>query len=1239
MRLRFRFFFYLAALYSLLSAVYAENLLYREYTPVWVRVDSSARGYSSAPATDGIILKVEDATTTHPLGPLGNAGNAWHSWISDATHWIEFRTASPRALKRLDVWWGPRRLWPRAAGLQAWTGDGWHNLLGDDKWHEVKTQHTRFLLDGVTTDRVRLLQRIGGGGSGQPDGMCVVEAKLLFEDESETGPVCRAGNPDFPALAQGLQDGRLLTWSLLNTSATQVLQATLVSPTTLKQAIFDFLIYNGECYAPTGETNLQLLQGDIWKNVAIDHLENWSEEKSLGVAQGMGRVRWIYNLDSATCSGVRLLFADGLENSVVCTSISASASATVEATSRESALFKSTQPNSTNLLAVVPYTLSLAAIKDKAKRDIITLPMEFDLHPKGRDVTLQMSTPRMFSRIEIEYEGEADISLSSFIDGEEVSVGRPRILKDVKKAIFTLDPVAVDRIGLAFSGKARKKIRIDALSISLDDDGRWSLRAVQDYPGDMWAERILAEGEPNYANSAALMLPRRDYRTVVGCPNDGDETAIAWNGTHFLRRRDDPRGSSLEHFFAFRIDDENFGDDFDAIESGWLDGPLPERFFTYDKDDVVATVRSFAEVDSEGESGNRLWMEVVLRNTSKQQRNGYLDVPTGLRRCGKSGRIGLYWDLPIADTVRAASDRLLLNELDKPILQSSEFFELTGTEAEPACRFAYSLSPGQEMRISLVAIADAPPDMALLPIGNIEAARAQSTEYWNRKLTSNMKISLPEKRLEQLYTHFIAQCLIIPDWGLPLYGSYFYEDTLCVEEVWPTVALAQYGYFSEAERHAESMLQIAVRDTRSRHKQYRKGLAPACVWKVYQHSRNKQFLERMMPMMKTCAEYINTERQKTMIMNDGKKTGYYGLLPRFVYGGDIAQPAYGLYANACAWRGLRDIGLAARALADDDLADKYQRQASEYRGDIMAVVDRVTDRSSDPIFTPLSIGRNSSDTSEAFPAGDATPKLLHQDRISSYWSLFAGLLLETGIFEPRSEYTTGMLETLKKKAGLWDGQVRFAYEGADWDPHYGYGLHRMWYQRDERGLFLTAFYGFLANNLSRNSWTHGEVDNVFPLRTNNFAQRLVAYDKIWRQRDYKNSEPLSSGPGIMLCDLRDMLVCERRDSLDQISGGLDLLRNAPGAWLTDSEDIVVENAPTAYGLLSYRVHCELDKRKRITIEVNLNSKEKIPVRIYANPVGRGKIRKARWKNIKESENGTNWTQAAFLGKAKLVLQF
>jgi hypothetical protein len=1097
-----------------------------------------------------------------------------------------------------------------------------------------------------TADRLPLLQQ----SNGERKAMYVVEATLMLQGNNETGPTCRAGNVDFPALARELQDEDLLTWSHIDTgdAKNKVVQATFGQPVTLGQAVFDFLIYNGECFAPRGNTRLQLLNGGTWKYVALSHLENWSEAESMGAAQRMGRMRWIYDLDGHTCSGFRLMFSKGLENSVICTAVGAFDDHPIKEHTQGSRVEKRAPTNGENLLPQVPYELSLSSGKGDRRATSVALPLEFTLHPEGRIVSLRLSQALMLSRLELGYESEGDVGLSMemFLEDERITIGAPRLLQNAERAVFTLAPTCVDRVDFLFSGNTGKKAKLVSLAAILEDEAARSLEAIADASGDLWANRLLASGEPNYANSAALMLPRRDYRTVVGCADDGDETAIAWNGTLFLRRRGDPRGSLLERFFAFRLNGENFGKDFNALRGGWTDGrpkpgdgSLPERIIRYDKDGVSAIVRIFAGVGKGGGSRHLLWMEVSLHNQARQQREGSFEVATGLRRCGKSGRIGLYWDLPVPDAVIMEGQRLLRNELGKPILRADRPFELGGTKAEPACRFDYKLSPGQSHSICLVAVTDSKSLPSNLPEETLAEARIAFADYWNCKLTSEMRITLPEKRLQRIYPHLLAQCMIIPDHGVPMYGSYFYEDTLCVEEIWPTVALAQFGFFDEAERHAQSVLEIAARDQLSRHKQYRKGLAPCCAWSVYQYSRDRDFLERIMPLMRVCCEYIVEERSKTMTLRDGEKTGYHGLLPRFVYGGDVEESAYSLYANACAWRGLRDSSLAARTLGDTALADRWSDEAVRYHKDIMAVVERVTDRDSIPIFTPLSIGRNARDRNDPFPAGDPTPRRLHQDRISSYWALFAGLFLETGVFDPASEYTTGMLDTLKKKAGLWDGQVRFAYQEEAWDPHYGYGLHRMWQRRDERGLFLTAFYGFLANNMSRDSWVHGEVSNVFPLHTGNFAQRQIAYDKIWRQRDYKNSEPLSSGPGIVLRDLRDMLVSEQRDAFDEISGGLCLLRNAPGAWLVDGEDIVVERAPTAYGTLSYRVQSELRRKRRITVSLQLDSREPVLIRVFSNPIHLNNLLTAKWSHATDSRHGVNWTEAKVKGRAEVQLQF
>ena len=89
----------------------------------------------------------------------------------------------------------------------------------------------------------------------------------------------------------------------------------------------------------------------------------------------------------------------------------------------------------------------------------------------------------------------------------------------------------------------------------------------------------------------------------------------------------------------------------------------------------------------------------------------------------------------------------------------------------------------------------------------------------------------------------------------------------------------------------------------------------------------------------------------------------------------------------------------------------------------------------------------------------------------------------------------------------------------------------------------------------------------------------------------------------------------------------------------DGDDIIVENAPTAYGTLHYRVQCELEGKRRITVSMHLDSRKPVAVRVYANPINLGNLLMAKWSHARDTARGLNWTQGEVKGKAEVQLQF
>ncbi|MBE7557487.1 discoidin domain-containing protein [bacterium] len=1200
----------LACAFVLLLASYLageENLLRSDSVGFFVRVDSSFAGYSAQPLTDGIVYLATEERGDHPLGALGDAANAWHSGDSSGPHWIELTFADARPLERIDVWWGPERLWPRAFRLEAWDGQAWRTLAGGEEWRAAESQHTRILLRGLAAPKLRLVQRAGGGGRARPTAMCAVEVAVGFAHE-RPGARCFAGTLDYPALSPALSDERLLTTAPLSLrdGRPQGLHFLLPQAQPVRQVVFDFLVYDGDDFAPQGETHFYVHTGGDWVERPVARMENWVEATALGPTQRMGRVRWIYDLSGQPILGARLTFSQGRERAVVATGMAAFREAPLSAAPRP-AEYDVLPATDANLLEVAPWRLYLE-LKGQARP--VAWPPTLHLERRPQRLSVRFAHPKMISRLELAatHEYAFDCTPELFLEGAPVHVPRITLERSGAMREWSLSPSSVDRIDFVLASRTASPITLAGIFAGMHEDGLWALSAIEDSPRDLWMNRLLAAGEPNYLDAAALMLPRRGHRSVIGAPNDGDETAVSWNGVHFLRRRDDPRAEQVSRFFAFRLDGEDFGAQPERLTGGWTDGQeelrpgaLPERWLRYEKDGVAATLRSFTGIADDGRGNHRLHLELAVENLSRESRRGALEAVTGVVRWGQVARLGILNQLPLPDAPSTPDGRLLVDEYGQPVFLTDTPFELAGTPEEPAVRWNYTLKPGARTAVHLCALVDGPvADATLAALPPLGETRRAFRESWTARLNSGLRITLPESRLVLMADKFLSDCLIIPDHGRPLYGSYFYEDTFGVEEGWPIAALARWGFFPEAQEQVQYLLTLAADDRRSRHKQYRKGLAPMYAWNVYELSRDADYLARILPAMQSCADEIIADCRTTLRRHEGRPVGYYGLLPRHTYGGDVAEPAYSIYANACAWRGLRDTGLACGAAGLAAEARRYLAHAETYRAHILAAVDRIMDASADPPFVPFSMGYNSPDPAEPFPAGDPTPSVLSQDRLAAYWGLFAGLILETRLFPPKSVYTESILATMLQRGGLWCGQARFALDASDWDPHYGYGLHQMWFERGEKDRFLSAFYGFIAHDLSRDTWVHGEVSSVFPERTENFAEAAAARRRIWRQRDYKNSEPIGSGAGLLLCEIRDLLVCEGRDESGALDGSLQLLRNAPVAWWMADRQMGVERAPTAYGRLSYRVRPQY-AGGRIKLDLMLDGETPVRVRVHFPP--------------------------------------
>jgi hypothetical protein len=144
---------------------------YMEYVPPIPRVttDSTMPPYSAEKLNDGLAMP-------------GMKFEPEHGWISSGAavdHWVEARVDKPMPLKGVRVWWmtfyGP----PQAIKLQVWRDGAWTDAPGYEQWRPAQASVEELTMPPLATDRVRVVQKAGGGNRSFGNLMGMSEIEVL----------------------------------------------------------------------------------------------------------------------------------------------------------------------------------------------------------------------------------------------------------------------------------------------------------------------------------------------------------------------------------------------------------------------------------------------------------------------------------------------------------------------------------------------------------------------------------------------------------------------------------------------------------------------------------------------------------------------------------------------------------------------------------------------------------------------------------------------------------------------------------------------------------------------------------------------------------------------------------------------------------------------------------------------------------------------------------------------------
>jgi len=961
--------------------------------------------------------------------------------------------------------------------------------------------------------------------------------------------------PENLNLSQALVDGNPRTYELFEIDAQfdpVCFGLEFPKPQKASCVEIDFASLGWRVYEPEpSATRIEAKVGGQWKTVEADLVRNYDRVGELAPHQGRGWSIWQFRFKPLSAEGIRLY---------------AQASA----------------HNDPGFRCIVP---SRFAVFESAPQDLKPSPAPYaaprwlepgsDLAVGGRQSrgTVRWSKPVVLNRLVAKEIGDVE-----FLAGGEWKPAAVWKRDDNSVAFAPVSTVAV---------RAQAKGRIQAY---FDPDGRRYFEAVEKSRSDLLGERFRA-GQANLASMESLLLPIDFSMVAIGRPADLHETMVNWAGQFWMVEAsacEKPDGTALpvqavDRWFLPIVDGRQRSKDVFSTRTKCLKGWLPAMVTQCEN--VEQTV--FVTAPGSGVYANIAELTIVNESTkSKTFRVGYA---MGRRRLYNSP--GEYWTPFLSDPQPTGytldkDGQTVRNKDGQIVFWSPQPGRLVGTPYEAVFETEVRVELKKTARIAF-AMPSVDEPLKTMPPVEPQSLRKEFEEYWNGLMSRVAKVDIPEAPINDIVKNLLAQCLIITlDGDAVRYGAYFYESYFGIEEGWPAVALAQFGFADEAKRILRTMLRPEFMSKADYHHQYRNGLDPWYAITIGRLLQDDAWLREILPISKECADWT------VKVTGENKDPKWGGTLPKHIYGGDIGMPAYSFYSNATCWRGLHDTAWLCTHLGETEAAKTYREKADAYRKRLLELADALVDRSNGVPFLPMSFdldtpsGNREKEPAYPFLATHTTSGDTW-GYVGNYWNLFAPTMMEVRLFDASDDRSKWIPDYMGRRGGVITGMARF---DLGYDAIYGKGYMESLLELGRREDFLTSLYGMLAHGMSRNGFSCPEVSGIFPLRVDNLAM-YREYERYRWNPHYRGmgqwlagwqnqeGEPLSAGPGMALQLIRTALV--REDLSEDPPRRLILLDGAPSLWFEDGKKLAFEGLRTYFGLASLRVAskaglCEVD---------------------------------------------------------------
>jgi hypothetical protein len=284
------------------------------------------------------------------------------------------------------------------------------------------------------------------------------------------------------------------------------------------------------------------------------------------------------------------------------------------------------------------------------------------------------------------------------------------------------------------------------------------------------------------------------------------------------------------------------------------------------------------------------------------------------------------------------------------------------------------------------------------------------------------------------------------------------------------------------------------------------------------------------------------------------------LLARDRFSSDIADPVYGLHAQAVVWQGLRAMGHVWAETGEASLARQCRRLAARLEIGLRRAVGASQRRLADgSLFVPVRL------LDPERPYGTVT-----ESRSGSYWNLVMPYALASGLFAPRGEVANGVWAYMQQhgsrllglvRAGAYALYGRSAYPKSGTDQVYGNNVSRFLADADRPDQLVLSLYGSLAAAMAPGTFVAGEAASVAPLGD---ARARSSY-----------LPPNGASNAAFLETVRLTLVHETT-AADGTPSGLELAHSTPRAWLRPGRRIAVRALPTSFGPISFSLDAKAE---------------------------------------------------------------